>query len=348
MVDERVMQIADAAVEGQAPTRDDVLYLLRFDGYSVEAAYVCARARQLGARACGHVGLLEGQIGLDALPCTENCRFCSFAAANTGIGQDEPAVVPLDEILAAARALSGQGVHLVSLMATAALPFDQYVQIVAAVHEEIPAHIPILANAPDLDLEQARVLAQAGASMVYHACRLGEGRITDIPIERRHQTMRNVRAAGLALMTGVEPLWMEVARDELADRICELPSFAPFSVGACGLSSVEGSALARLDEVFTPAPMHQIRFVASIVRLVCGLAVPFGGVGAAMWVDAGTDPRSRGQQTNEEWIARDVRRARRTLLREGWTVPDRLPAGWYVVDGACQIPRPFDTDTQSL
>ena len=122
MLDERVMRIADGAVAGMAPSRSDIVHLLRFDPYSVEAAYVCARARELGFRACNGIGLIEGQIGVDALPCPENCRYCSFAAVNSGIGDDAPAVAPLDELVAAARALDAHGVHLISLMATAALP----------------------------------------------------------------------------------------------------------------------------------------------------------------------------------------------------------------------------------
>lgn len=88
MVDERVMQIADDAAHGTAATRDDALNLLGFDGYSVEAAYVCARARQIGERACHGIGLIEGQIGVDANPCPENCKYCSFAAIWVDAGCD--------------------------------------------------------------------------------------------------------------------------------------------------------------------------------------------------------------------------------------------------------------------
>lgn len=73
-IDERAMRIADAANAGVPPSRDDVMHLLSFDAYSVEAAYVCAIARQIATRACGNVGLIHAQIGVDAHLCPENCK----------------------------------------------------------------------------------------------------------------------------------------------------------------------------------------------------------------------------------------------------------------------------------
>lgn len=37
-IDERAMRIADASNAGGGPSRDDVMHLLSFDAYSVEAA----------------------------------------------------------------------------------------------------------------------------------------------------------------------------------------------------------------------------------------------------------------------------------------------------------------------
>ena len=331
MVDERVMQIADDALAGMPPSRDDVLYLLGFDAYSVEAAYVNAQARHIAVQACEGIGLIEGQIGVDAHPCPMNCQYCSFAIVNSGIVDNGASAennyeVPVEEIVRYARMLDEKGVHLISLMATAGLSFDRYLEMVAAVRNAIADDQIILANTRDLTPEEAQKLKEAGANCAYHACRCGEGYVTGIPVERRHQTMRTIRAAGLSLMNGVEPLWVEVPHDELADRICEIPEFAPFATGACGLSSIDNAALPN----FTPSPKAHIRYVAAIVRLACGTRVPFGGVGGAIWVDAGCDPRGRGKGSSEEWIARDIRRARRDLQRDGWTVPLRPDAAWLV------------------
>lgn len=356
MIDERVMAIADAALEGKTPSREGVTYLLGFDPYSVEAAYVNTRARELGERACGGIGLIEGQIGVDANPCPMDCRYCSFASANSSAL--DPALVeggglevPLDDIVRYARVLDENGVHLISLMATAALPFERYLEMVSAVRDAIADDQIILANMRDVSLEEARALKNAGADAFYHACRCGEGTLTRIAPEQRHRTMRIVREAGLSLMCGVEPLWEEVPRDELAERIVEIPGLSPFCTGVCGLSSLPVAALSGAtgsDEAssdatlsgaadsdsalsgFTPASRAFIKYVAAIVRLVCGTDVPFGGVGGAVWVDVGCDPRSRGKGSSVEWIERDIRRARRDLIRDGWTVPSRPDTAWLV------------------
>ena len=74
MLDERVVTIVDNAVMGETPSRSDLVFLLRFDAYSPEAAYVCARAREVGMRACNRKGYVYAQIGVDSSPCPRNCR----------------------------------------------------------------------------------------------------------------------------------------------------------------------------------------------------------------------------------------------------------------------------------
>lgn len=343
-VDEKAMRIADAAAAGQAPSREDVEYLLSFDGISPEAAYVGVRAREIGMRAAAGRAFVFAQIGVDATPCPENCQFCAFAATNAGadstaglqaIGKGDAETgnagagsavtgafeVPIDAIVTLARVFDEEGVHLISLMATAGLTFSRFLDMVEAVRDSVRPDMPIMANAADLTLEQAQMLRQAGAQAAYHARRLHEGEITAIPPARRMETMRNIRDSGLLLMTGVEPLWKGVEDGEVADRICELSDLGPFCIGACGLSVAPGTAMAG----YTPALRPRIRYVGAIARLAVGKDVPIGGVGGVTWVDAGTDPRSRGYGQEPAWLRHSVRRARRDLFYDGWQVPDRAP-----------------------
>ena len=74
---------------------------------------------------------------------------------------------------------------------------------------------------------------EAGATAAYHALRLGEGEITDIkPIDRR-RTIRYLHAAGLQLMTGVEPVWGGIDPLVAVDQIHDL-----LPRGLCGLAEV--------------------------------------------------------------------------------------------------------------
>lgn len=318
MLDERVVAIADDAARGKAPSRSDIVHLLTFDAYSPEAAYVCAVAREIGMRACGGRGFVYAQIGVDSTICPKNCRFCSFAAANAeaAFRDVSRAEVPIGRIVHYAKLFDAEKVDLISLMATAALDFDRYLDMVRAVRASASADMAIMANTGDLSLEQAQALQVAGADMAYHAVRLGEGEWTGIAPIDRHLTIRHLKAVGLDLMTGVEPVWQGIDPLVLSERICDVPEFGPRIMGACGLTQVEGA-----DVLGRKPPLKGfLRYVAACTRLVCGDAVPVGGIGGVAWVDAGCDPRNRGYGEEDGHLRRHIARAKRELRLEGFSV----------------------------
>lgn len=317
MLDKRVELIADDAARGKLPTRGDIMYLLRFDAYSPEAAYVCAKAREIGMRACGGRGYVYAQIGVDETACPENCLFCSFAAVNTDPEQYDPSQVqvPIGRIVHYAKVFEDAGVDLISLMATAGLDFERYLDMVRAVRASVSDSMAIMANTGDLTLEQAHALKDAGANIAYHALRLGEGELTGIkPIDRR-RTIRHLHAAGLWVMTGVEPVWDNIDPLILSERICDIPEFKPFCMGACALTEVEGAAINGKR----PALTGFMKYVGALTRLVCGDAVPVGGIGGVAWVDAGCDPRNRGYGEDDATLCQAVAAAKRRLAFDGFT-----------------------------
>lgn len=319
MLDERVEQIADDAARGKLPTRSDIIYLLSFDPYSPEAAYACAKAREIGMRACNGRGYVYAQIGVDETACPENCRFCSFAAVNIDPATYDPAQVqvPVDRIVHYARLFDDAGVDLVSLMATAGLDFDSYLDMVRAVRASVSDTMVIMANTGDLSLEQAQALKDAGVNAAYHALRLGEGDLTDIKPTDRRLTIRHLHAVGLKLMTGVEPVWDGIDPVVLSERICDIPAFRPFSMGACTLTEVEDAATGDLR----PALTGFVKYVGALTRLACGESVPVGGIGGVAWVDAGCDPRNRGYGEDDATLRQKVLAARRRLSLDGFVKP---------------------------
>jgi hypothetical protein len=199
-------------------------------------------------------------------------------------------------------------------MATAGLGFERYLEMVRAVRASVSDDMKIMANTADLSPEQARALADAGATAAYHALRLGEGVITDISPEDRRRTMRHLRDAGIELMTGVEPVWRGIDPDELSDHICDLPEFAPFAVGACSYTAVERADMGGRE----PALTGFVRYVGALARLVCGEAVPIGGIGGVAWVDAGCDPRNRGYGEDDRTLLTKIAAARSRLALDGF------------------------------
>lgn len=324
-MDNRAMSIADGACAGVRPSHDDILYLLDFDARSPEAAYAEVRAREMALRASKGRGFVYAQIGVDANPCAENCAFCSFAAVNTeadGVndaGESSAWEVPIDRIVSYARLFDEEGVHLISLMSTAGLPFSRYLEMVSAVRDVVSDDMPIMANAADMTYEQACALKEAGAQAIYHAIRLGEGELTDIDPDCRRATIAAARKAGLGLMTGIEPLWDGATHEEIASRIEEVSTLEPFCTGACSLIAAKGTEM----EDCASATRARVRYVGAITRLVVGESVPVGGAGGIAWVDAGCDPRARKLGLEPEWLRREAARAKSQLEADEWCVPAR-------------------------
>ena len=332
MLDRRAERIVDAARAGKCPSADELVYLWGFSPYSPEAAYVRATARAMTQAASGGRAFLHAQIGVDRLPCPVNCAWCSFAEKNArgevGGAPEDGLVVPIDEIVAYARVFDECGAQLVSLMATAALPFGRYLEMVAAVREAVSDDLCIMANYRDVSPDEAAALHDAGARAFYHACRLGEGQMTRIDPARRYETMENVRAAGLFLMTGIDPVWHETPADEMAACLRGVAESGAWCVGACGVVGLEGREVAG----HLPPFSGEVRYAGALSRLVCGPDVAVGGAGNAMWVDAGCDARERGFDAGAVGgkLRAQMEKARRQLEKDGWTVPAR-PA-WDVFE----------------
>lgn len=318
MIDRTVEQLVDATLQGRTLNLEQARQLLALDEDSAEAAYIRWAAERIGRQASGNRGQVYAQIGIDARPCPGACAFCSFSAGNGEFSGD--ADVPLDEIVGYARTFDEAGVHLISLMSTAAYPFDRYLEVVSAVRSAVADDMPIMANTRDLNEEEAHALKDAGAQVLYHAKRLGEGSDTNIAPERRIRTIAAARNAGLTIMSAVGPVSARSSIRAIAAGIFEVIGFHPYCSGVGILSNVEGTAFAHVPSV----SRARGAFLAAVMRLCAGTSIPFGtGCGNVVWTDAGTNPRGRQTPTDPEILMRDVARLRRELKGRGWDVPAR-------------------------
>ena len=158
----------------------------------------------------------------------------------------------------------------------------------------------------------ARALKAAGATTVYHAYRLGEGVITDIAPEKRLATIDAIRAAGLALSTGIGPVYDAYTPEQIADRMLLTLGWEPILAGVCRLTSVAGAAL---EHVVAPT-REQTRLLNAIFRICAGTRVRFEYENVT-WLDAGTDPRDH-KFASLEHIAADVAAAKACFEQAGW------------------------------
>ena len=247
-----------------------------------------AKALAIGMQACGGRSLTFGQIGVDNLACPENCTYCAFAACNA---KTAGTAMSGSELSAQLQALAAKNVDAVSLMGTAALPFEEYLHMVELARENLPQNIGVIVNYRDMTANEVSALKQAGATCVYHTVRIREGEITGIDPDLRRKTIEHVQNSGMHLMNGVEPVWEpfdEALAEDVADRIVEAVAQKPHITGVCGLCAVKNSTFAG-----TPPSTERVQLVASVLRLAAGNTIPHGCIGNIHWVDAGFNPRER-------------------------------------------------------
>ena len=226
------------------------------------------------------------------------------------------AIISEEALVSHLQAFDEARVDAVSLMGTAALPFENYLNMIKIARDVLSCDIRIIVNYRDMVDNEISALEQAGATHVYHAVRIREGKITGISPERRRATIKRVQKSNMQLMNGVEPVWEpfdEALANDVADAILEAVSEHPQITGSCGLCSVENSTFGG-----KPPTKERVQLVASVLRLVAGETVPYGCVGGISWVDAGADPRERGFSDSKNSIIHEVKKARSATIKEGW------------------------------
>lgn len=322
-MNERTKNLVDSVVEGGSLAPEDALYLCtETKSYSPESYYLQWGSHELIQRASGGRALLYSQIGIDANPCPGNCWYCSFAAKNND--WKDKAEVPLDQIVEYSRILDDAGVHMISLMTTANYDFQQYLDVISAVRETIKPNVGIMVNTGDFDYDQAVKLKEAGGDIVYHAVRVGEGKITSIPLEKRWDTVHAAIDAGLRISSGIEPMYHGADIEEAVQRMYQIAELDPICSGIGELVCVEGTPMENYENI----TKEERRILDSVWHLVAGLGKqPYGGMNTR-WIDAGANPRGTEMLVGEERIRSDVERARAELVANEWTVPSQDTPFW--------------------
>jgi biotin synthase len=319
-----VTALIDKALAGERLRREDVERLFAIDPYSKEAYYLQWASHQVAYSASGGKGLLYAQLGLDANPCPGNCDFCSFAASATDKAWDEERALSPIDILRYCKAFSEGGAHLISLMTTAGYSLARFCEIAAAVRGVVHPNILLMANIGDFGPEDACALKEAGIDVVYHAVRIGEGTITSISAEDRYRTIEATRAAGLVLMSGVEPLYAGQDATAVIDRMMEVSDWDLICSGIGTLRTVRGTKM----QGFRPLGNRRLTVLSALFRLVAGAHIPYGSENTR-WCDGGTNPRDNHMFPGDEAIAASMEALRRELEDDGWRVPT-LDEDWSV------------------
>lgn len=301
----KLQYILNKALDREALSRQEAIWLIgEVDPLSDEMYTLIGAANQLTRECSGNRAEVHAQIGVNIAPCPHNCGFCSFAA-HAGIFKKRLDMSP-GEVVDSAKRFIAEDANVIYLMTTGNYDFDNLLRIAEIVRANIPAEIPLVANIDDFGLSEAQQLAKAGFQGAYHALRMGEGRDTGIPPERRLATMRAALEAGLWLGYCVEPIGPEHAVEEMVDKLFIGKEYGAWFSGAARRISVAGTPLGNLGMI---SDLELAKIVA-VARLVMNDSViahcthepnsPSLLAGAnLLWAESGSNPRDLKEETTE-------------------------------------------------
>lgn len=197
--------------------REEALACLQIDTMSDAFYQLVSRSNQQSRERFGSRGYVFAQIGINAEPCSKDCRFCSLGASHysvEGCWQKNAS-----EILPEVSQLVSEGISDLFLMTTADYPIRQFMEIATQVRKILPDTVRFVANIGDFDLATAKELKAIGITGAYHIKRLREGIDTLIDPRIREQTIDILVNAGLELYYCIEPIGPEHSYEEILDMI---------------------------------------------------------------------------------------------------------------------------------
>ena len=327
----QTVEILEMAAAGGALTMQETAKLYALPANSPGAYLLRCEANRIAMELAEGKAEIHAQIGLDAGPCVKSCRFCSFAKCNNPEGALK--LTPLQAVLDYARAFQDAGANLILLMSSAAFPFERLGEIAGRVREVIGPEMPLLINTGDLSLKEAKALRKAGYNGAYHACRLGEGELTDIPPAVRIETMENLQKAGLPLSFCIEPIGEEHTAADFVEKLELHLKYSPLTGGVGRRIPVKGTKVEN-ERKFDQA--EQAKLIA-LYRLLDRKTPLVGSANATLaansganlcWAECGYNPRDFSGKTEIDGVGRSVSHIAKIYEETGWELRKGYSAGW--------------------
>ena len=330
-MDSQVAKAIGKALDGGLLNEGEIATLLKVEDLSEEAFAVQRAGRLFSEQLLDGKGEIHGQIGINTGLCPIDCKFCSFSKS-AGVFT-ESTKLTTQEVIEGALSMEAAGANAIYIMETADYPFDEFCEIGRAVRDAMKTDIPLIANAGDFGSSQAKDLKDAGFAGVYHAIRMGEGVVTDIPIERRMKTIQHAKDAGLMVGMCVEPVGPEHSIEEIVEKTLYTRDLEAKFSGAMRRTTIPSSELAQYGQV----SYQRMATIVAAVSLATGTGVPgncthepnqlavYTGANL-LWAEVGSNPRDTEAETAES---------------RGWTV-DRCcdlyhECGWEVLEGPSKM-----------
>jgi biotin synthase len=278
------------------------------------AAHILTRSR----------GYIWTAVGMDFVPCSMNCSFCSFGEKWHVVKESRH--VTEKEILESVRRYAAGGAAYVILRTTEFYSIPKLLEYIPRIRREVPGDYVFVLNTGEMTSEIAERAAAGGVWGAYHALRLREGEDTPFDPAVRIGTMKSIAGSPLNLISLTEPIGPEHTPEEIADRFLNTVS--------CG--AVMGGAMARFPVPGTPKgdtrliTEEEMAHITAVLRLSGGRqirdicahpasdAVMRSGANVLV-VECGAIPRD-AVYAEGDWADTDMALARQRLLTAGYAV----------------------------
>lgn len=302
--------------------KEEIIYLLNLDTYSEEINKIFLYSNKLSRKTFQNKGALFAQVGLDNSPCSKNCNFCFFGAKHKLLTEIKK--LSLDEIKEKVTEFLDEGIKEIFLMTTADYSFEEYLEIAKEIKKMLPTGTKFVSNTGDLDVEQIAKLEEVGFTGAYHICRLGEGKDTDIEVERRCKTLEGIKNSSLELYYCIEPIGPEHTPEQIADEILRGLEYDTAVMAVMRRIPVQGTPLENSGKISE----YELSKICAIVRAVYGNTIRAMGVhepsllslitGAnQIYAEKGCNPRDVKNNT-EEGRGFSVQKAKIFLKEANW------------------------------
>lgn len=299
-----IQDILKQSRDAEPFSREQLVQMLELPADSAETYQLMGEAKRISREVTGDKYEVHAQFALNLAPCPKNCMYCAFAAKNKVFTKSTK--ISPEEAVEYAQALESQGANSVYMMATANYAFEEMLEVIAEVKQNLKPETVLAGNVGDQTPQSAKRLKDAGLDAVYHALRLREGVDTDLDPEARKQSMLAFKEAGISIGTCVEPLGPEHSNDEFAELILYTGSIDPAYSGAARRIAIPGTEMAERGMI-SEMRMAQIVAVTRIgmPRTVLGNCThePYSlgaAAGASLfWAEVGANPRDTKEHTEE-------------------------------------------------
>lgn len=254
----------DKALRCEDLTRDELVALISIDPENADCDYLGETARNVKRHFSGDVTRLGTSIGLDLRPCRMSCDFCSLGE-KVGLITKEYEISD-DTAVQLIADLRKRGFYQFTLRTTEFYPIERLANLARRIRSELGWEFALSGNTGELTPEKAKMLKDVGINAIYHAVRLREGIDTPLSVETRSETIRNAKAAGLRVSSGIDPIGVDHTAEEIADLFLHYYTLDVDGMCIMRRVNVPGTRFEGMPEVSD----RRLAQIVAVARLACG------------------------------------------------------------------------------